>query len=84
MKRSQAIQLSIVTSVAAALMAQADDLPKRPCDDPNRRVVDQLSCEPSHTGHSLWFGRRRVKTKGTVRGGIGKSGEAKANAHAGG
>jgi len=110
MKRSQAIQLSIVTSVAATLLSCDGTPPTRYCVDQDQRVLDERACQqPTTGGHYWYYGGRTgyVPTGtritggsfetpsegfttssgsvvgGTVRGGIGASGDAAA-AHAGG
>jgi hypothetical protein len=111
MKRSKAIQTSIVASVAATLLScEGTPPPTRYCVDQQQRVLDDRECQQTTSGGHVWYYGRSgyVPTGtrisggsfqtpsegftsnsvsaegGTVRGGIGASGEAAAGHASGG
>jgi hypothetical protein len=103
MRRSQIIQLSIVTSVAASLLSCSDP-PTRYCVDQNQKAADERNCQTSSSSYHWYYGGNTgyvspgtrlsggssqapsegfTTSEGTVRGGIGASGEAMSGGHGG-
>lgn len=67
LKRSKTIQLGLVCTVAAGLLA-CDDRPTRYCVDGNDQVQDELNCAPGHAGH-WYYGHGGYTTGARVSGG---------------
>lgn len=55
MKRSHAVQLTLVTSVASLLLS-CDDRQARYCVDQNQNVAEDSNCEPlPHAGYHWYY-----------------------------
>jgi hypothetical protein len=56
MKRSPAIQLTLVTSLASMLVACHDNRPTRYCVDSNWNVADELDCQRKDPRYQWHYG----------------------------
>jgi hypothetical protein len=58
MKRSRAVFLTLITSVAAALLTGCDGRARRYCVDDGQNVIDDRNCEPAgHHGYHWYYAR---------------------------
>jgi hypothetical protein len=101
MKRSRVVQLTLVSSMAAMLIA-CRERPTRYCVDEGQAVVDENNCIAGNGGYHYYYGGGHgympygthlsggstsapsggyTVAAGTVRGGIGASGEAASGGH---